>query len=135
MKSNRPVNLSPATILAVNLKSPIAIASILHRMMGVVIFLLIPVLLYILQQSLASEQDFNALKANVLGSFLGGGLVFVALAALIYHFFIGIKHLLQDFGIGESLQGGRNLVWCALAMIAVCIVLAFLWLASWWKVF
>ena len=100
MKSNRPVNLDLSTVLAVNMKSPVAIASILHRISGVVIFLLIPVLLYVLQESLASEQSFASVKHDVLGGFIGGGLVFVTLAGLIYHFFVGAKHLVQDFGIG-----------------------------------
>jgi succinate dehydrogenase / fumarate reductase cytochrome b subunit len=128
VKSNRPVNLSLSTVLAVNLKSPVAIASILHRVSGVVVFLLIPVLLYALQQSLVSEQAFNELQANVFGSLIGGGLVFTALAALIFHFIVGAKHLIQDFGIGESLNGGRLFAWSALAIAAALIVLAFLWM-------
>ncbi|HNI63377.1 MAG TPA: succinate dehydrogenase, cytochrome b556 subunit, partial [Agitococcus sp.] len=51
MKSNRPVNLSLGMVLEVNMKSPVAMASILHRISGIVVFLLIPVLLYILQGS------------------------------------------------------------------------------------
>ncbi len=35
VKSNRPVNLSMGQVLEVNLKSPVAIASILHRLSGV----------------------------------------------------------------------------------------------------
>lgn len=130
VKSNRPVNLSLSTVLAVNLKSPVAIASILHRISGVVVFLLIPVLLCVLQQSLASEQSFIALKTNVLGSIVGGGLVFIALAALIFHFVVGAKHLIQDFGIGETLQGGRMFAWAALAVAALLIVSAFVWMVS-----
>ncbi|MGH8493657.1 MAG: succinate dehydrogenase, cytochrome b556 subunit [Moraxellaceae bacterium] len=128
MKSNRPVNLSLSTVLLVNLKSPVAIASILHRISGVVIFLLIPVLLYILQESLTSETAFQHVKDDILGGFIGGGLVFIALAGLVYHFIVGSKHLLQDFGIGESLQGGRNFAWAALAASGVFIALAFLWM-------
>jgi succinate dehydrogenase / fumarate reductase cytochrome b subunit len=128
VKRNRPVNLDSTTIAAVNLKSPIAIASIMHRISGVVIFPLIALLLYILQQSLASEQAFNAVKTNVLGGFVGGGLVFIALAALLYHFVTGTKHLIQDFGVGESWETGRLFALTALVIIAVLIVLAFLWM-------
>ncbi len=128
MKSNRPVNLSLATVLLVNLKSPVAIASILHRISGVVIFLLIPVLLYILQESLASEQSFQNVRDNVLGGFIGGGLVFVALAGLIFHFIAGVKHLIQDFGIGESLNGGRAFATAALLAAAAGIAVALAWM-------
>lgn len=128
MKSNRPVNLSLSTVLAVNLKSPVAIASILHRISGVLIFLLIPVLLYVLQESLISEQAFIAVKADVLGGLIGGFLVFVALAGLIFHLVVGAKHLVQDFGIGESLQGGRLFAWLALATAGLFIIAALAWM-------
>lgn len=128
MKSNRPVNLSLSTVLAVNMKSPVAIASILHRISGVVIFLLIPVLLYVLQQSLASEAAFAAVKTDILGGLVGGFLVFVALAGLIFHLVAGIKHLVQDFGVGESLQGGRLFATLALVVSAVLVLCAFVWM-------
>lgn len=128
MKSNRPVNLSLSTVLAVNMKSPVAIASILHRISGVVIFLLIPVLLYVLQQSLASEAAFAAVKTDILGGLIGGLLVFVALAGLIFHLVAGIKHLIQDFGVGESLQGGRLFATLALVVSVVLILCAFVWM-------
>ena len=127
MKSNRPVNLSLATVLAVNLKSPVAIASILHRVSGVVVFLLIPVLLYVLQQSLASPESFDALKSGFLGTFAGGGLLFIALAAIAFHFVVGVKHLIQDFGIGETLQGGRMFAAVALVLAALSILCVFVW--------
>lgn len=128
MKSNRPVNLSLATVLAVNLKSPVAVASILHRVSGLVVFLLVPVLLYVLQQSLDSAEAFAVLKQDFLGGFIGGGLLFIALAALLFHFVVGAKHLVQDFGIGESLQGGRLFAAVALVLAAVSILAAFVWM-------
>lgn len=130
MKSNRPVNLSLAQVLAVNLKSPVAIVSILHRISGVVVFLLIPVLLYVLQESLASPESFDALKHGFLGSFIGGALVFAALAGLLFHFVAGIKHLVMDVGVGESLQGGRNFAWASIAVAGVLIVLALVWMVA-----
>ena len=110
------------------MKSPVAIASILHRISGVVIFLLIPVLLYVLQQSLASEAAFAAVKTDILGGLIGGLLVFVALAGLIFHLVAGIKHLIQDFGVGESLQGGRLFATLALVVSVVLILCAFVWM-------
>ncbi|HQV41357.1 MAG: succinate dehydrogenase, cytochrome b556 subunit [Moraxellaceae bacterium] len=127
MKSNRPVNLSLSTVLAVN-SSPVAIASILHRISGVVIFLLIPVLLYVLQQSLASEAAFAAMKTDILGGLVGGFLVFVALAGLIFHLVAGIKHLIQDFGVAESLQGGRLFASLAIVVAGILILCALAWM-------
>ncbi|MGY0266022.1 succinate dehydrogenase, cytochrome b556 subunit, partial [Citrobacter freundii] len=49
-------------VLAVNLRSPVAIASILHRLSGVIVFLLVPVLLWILDKSLSSPEGFDYVK-------------------------------------------------------------------------
>ena len=64
VKSNRPVNLSMGQVLAVNLRSPVAIASILHRLSGVIVFLLVPVLLWILDKSLSSPEGFDYVKMS-----------------------------------------------------------------------
>lgn len=127
MKSNRPVNLSLGMVLEVNMKSPVAMASILHRISGIVVFLLIPVLLYILQGSLASEESFNYVKDTILGGVIGRLVLFVALAGLIYHFFVGIKHLVMDFGIAEELKSGRAAATASLVISAIFIALAFYW--------
>ncbi|HNL79953.1 MAG TPA: succinate dehydrogenase, cytochrome b556 subunit, partial [Agitococcus sp.] len=94
---------------------------------GIVVFLLIPVLLYILQGSLASEESFNYVKDTILGGVIGRLVLFVALAGLIYHFFVGIKHLVMDFGIAEELKSGRAAATVTLVISAVFIALAFYW--------
>lgn len=127
MKSNRPVNISLSTVLLVN-RSPVAIASILHRISGVVIFLLIPVLLYLLQESLKSPDSFRILTENVLTGVVGGGLAFIALAGLIFHFVAGVKHILHDFGVGETLQGGRTNSTMAIILAVIGIVAALIWM-------
>ncbi len=127
MKSNRPVNLSLGMVLEVNMKSPVAVSSILHRISGIIVFLLIPVLLYILQNSLDSEASFTAIKESVFGAFIGRFVIFVALAGLIYHFFAGVKHLLMDFGVAEELQSGRTMSAVTMVVAVVFIALAFFW--------
>ncbi len=123
MKSNRPVNLSMGQVLAVNLRSPVAIASILHRISGVVLFLLIPVVLYALQQSLASPEGLAEVRESVPLRLLA----WVFLAGLIYHLFAGVKHLLADQGIAEGLQSGRT----AATMMLVLSVLSILAMTVW----
>lgn len=66
MKKQRPVNLALLTI-----RFPAtAVASILHRASGVLVFLLIPFLLWALDRSLASPEGFNRLVANLDQPFL-----------------------------------------------------------------
>ncbi len=127
MKSNRPVNLPLDLVLAVNMRSPVAVASILHRISGIVVFLLIPFLLYILQGSLASEESFNAIRDSVFGGIVGRLAVFVTLAGLVYHFFVGLKHLVMDFGVAEELESGRLFAKVVLAIAAAGIALSFVW--------
>lgn len=128
MKNNRPVNLSMGQVLAVNLKSPVAIASILHRISGVIVFLLIPVLLYLLDKSLASPEGFTYVKEQVFGNFFVRFIVWVFAAGLIYHFIAGIKHLLADLGFAEELQSGRTAATISLILSAIGIIAAFIWI-------
>ena len=129
MKSNRPVNLDLGQVLAVNLKNPVAIVSILHRLSGVLVFLLIPVFLYLLQVTLASPASFSDLQQTFAHSELWRLLVFVLLAGLSYHFFAGCKHLLADLGIGESLEAAR-----VLSVLTVLVAGLFILLEFWWVV-
>lgn len=115
-------------VLAVNLKSPVAIASILHRISGVIVFLLIPVLLYLLDKSLASPEGFTYVKEQVFGNFFVRFIVWVFAAGLIYHFIAGIKHLLADLGFAEELQSGRTVATISLILSAIGIVAAFVWI-------
>lgn len=119
MSTQRPVNLELSTI-----RFPItAIVSILHRLSGLVIFALLPVLLCALQASLASEESYAALQECM--SSIWVKLTFWALlAALIYHLLAGVKHLLMDIGIGETLEGGKAFATATLILAAVLIFFA-----------
>lgn len=130
MKSKRPVNLPLSQVISVNLKSPVAIASILHRISGVVLFLLIPALLYVLQRSLASPEEFDIVHNEIFGNIFIRFVVWVFLAGLIYHLFAGIKHLFADIGVAEELQSGRNAAWLMLALSGIGIFAAGFWVFS-----
>ena len=127
VKSNRPVNLSMGQVLEVNLKSPVAIASILHRLSGVIVFLLVPVLLWILDKSLSSPEGFAQVQA-IFNSFIVRFVVCVFVAGLIFHFIAGVKHLLANIGIAEELQSGRIAATISLILSAIGIVAAFVWI-------
>jgi succinate dehydrogenase / fumarate reductase cytochrome b subunit len=130
LKSKRPVNLPLSQVISVNLKSPVAIASILHRISGVVLFLLIPALLYVLQRSLASPEEFNIVHEEIFGNICVRFVVWVFLAGLIYHLFAGIKHIFADIGVAEELQSGRNAAWLMIAVSGISIIAAGFWVFS-----
>ncbi|UZJ45731.1 succinate dehydrogenase, cytochrome b556 subunit [Marinimicrobium sp. C6131] len=123
MKNQRPVNLDISTI-----KLPItAIVSILHRISGVFLFAGVAVLLWLLDGSLASEEQFVALQ-ETLTQPVWQFIVWAVVAALAYHMAMGVRHLFMDCGIGESLKGGRLGAKLALAVAVVLIVLAGVWI-------
>ena len=73
--------------------------SILHRVSGLLMFLLIPFVLYLLDKSITSEISFEVFKA-----FLALPLVKLVVLALIWaymhHFCAGIRFLLLDVHYG-----------------------------------
>jgi succinate dehydrogenase / fumarate reductase cytochrome b subunit len=83
-----------------------AIASILHRISGLIIFLLIPFVLWLLRSSLASPQEF-LLVQDFMGSLWVSVLVWVVASATFYHLLAGIKHLIMDMGHLEEKTTGR----------------------------
>ena len=104
MKKQRPVNLELQTI-----QFPVtAIASILHRVSGVITFVAVGILLWLLGTSLSSEEGF--LRATeIMDSFIVKFIVWGILVALAYHIVGGIRHLLMDFGyIEEDFAAGKR---------------------------
>jgi succinate dehydrogenase / fumarate reductase cytochrome b subunit len=84
--------------------------SILHRISGAALFLMLPFLLYLLDQSLASElsyQKFQAITNNVLVKLICLGLIW----AFLHHFCAGIRYLLLDLEIGvEKKESNRSAI-------------------------
>jgi len=97
VKDKRPVNLDISTI---NLPLA-AYTSITHRISGIIVFVGIAILLWIFDISLSSEESFNQLK-EMTNSFIFKFVLWGILSALAYHLVAGVKHLLLDFGIGET---------------------------------
>lgn len=123
VKDNRPVNLDMTTI---RLPLP-AVVSILTRASGVFLFVGMAVLIWALDASLASESSFNELK-ETLGSPLAKLVLWAIVAGLIYHAAAGIKHLVADAGIGETLEGGLLGARITLAVAIILILLAGVWI-------
>ncbi|MCG8393724.1 MAG: succinate dehydrogenase, cytochrome b556 subunit [Pseudomonadales bacterium] len=123
MNDKRPVNLDLSTI-----KFPVtAIASITHRVTGVAIFLALPILLWMLDRSLTSPESFADLK-SLMTSPLVKLVVWAILAVLLYHLVAGIRHLIMDTGVGETLEGGRRGAKLVFIISAVLILLVGGWI-------
>lgn len=122
-QDTRPVNLD-LTKFAFPLP---ALASITHRVAGMVLFAGIACLLWILETSLVSAEGFEAAK-GILAAPPGKFVVWVLVSALIYHLIAGVKHLCLDLGIGETLEGGRLSARGVIALSLVFIILAGVWI-------
>lgn len=81
--------------------------SILHRVSGAGLFLMLPFLLFLFDRSLGSPESFETYKsvvANPLAKLLLLGLLW----AYLHHFCAGIRFLLLDLHKGTDLKSARN---------------------------
>ena len=102
MPASRPKHLN---LMQIRLPLP-AFVSILHRVSGAILFLLLPLLLYLLGSSLESQQSFAVFK-----HWVGNPLVKIVLLGLLWaylhHFCAGIRHLVMDLHIGLEIEAAR----------------------------
>lgn len=123
MNKKRPINLDLTT-----LHFPVmAITSIMHRLSGIVVFVLLPLMLYYLQQSLGSAESFHHLQEQLLHP-LHRFLLWGFLGALSYHFMAGVRHLVADYGCGETVLTARRTAWLLLLMTLVVLILLGAWI-------
>ena len=124
MKTDRPVNLN-----LFSMSWPLAaLASITHRITGVVLFVGVGFALYALDMALASPAGY--VEAVALARTPFGMLVFWGLLlALIYHILAGVKHLLLDFHFGDSLQAAQ--IGAIVVIIATIVVTGIVGASLW----
>lgn len=93
---------------------PAGWVSILHRISGALMFLLLPLIIWLFDTSVSSEISFARFKAafNVgLGFVPGWFMKLVALAlmwAFIHHLFAGLRHLYMEVTHKLSKEFGRQ---------------------------
>lgn len=83
------------------------IVSILHRVSGAMMFLLLPFILYIFELSITSEISFAVLQGFVR-HWLVKLLILGLSWAYLHHFCAGIRHLVMDAHIGLSKEGSTK---------------------------
>ena len=102
IKKKRPKHLD---VTKIRLPLP-GILSILHRVSGAGLFLLLPLLLWLFQCSVDSPESFGTFKAVV--SFSLVKLVLLGLIwAFCHHFCAGIRFLFLDMHVGVDLPSAR----------------------------
>ena len=120
-------NINAFTDLTTYRLPPAGIVSILHRVSGALMFLLLPFIIWMFDTSVSSEISFARFKSafnSGIGFAPGWFLKLVALAliwAYLHHFIAGVRHLWMDVSHkAVSKEFGRT---SAIATLASSIVL------------
>jgi len=114
----RPVYLN---LLQLSLAQPVgAVVSIIHRLSGFLMVLLIPFALYALQTSLESPMRFEQVRSS-LSSGIGRIALLLALWVLVQHLYSGVRHLFMDVDVGVERPAARRSAWLTLAASIVTV--------------
>ena len=106
------------------IKQPVtAVVYFGHRVSGVFIALLVPLLIYVLQLSLANPEDWQRAAAIVQNGW-ARALAVLLVWAFAHHLFAGVRHLLFDLHAGAELRASRASAWAVLAAEACVLLLA-----------
>lgn len=123
MKTERPIYLSltqfawPFT----------AIASITHRVTGVLLVAGVGYLLWLVSMALESQAGFEVARST-LAQPLAKLLLIAVIAALLYHLFAGIKHIFMDFHVGDSFAAAKASSAVVFVLTAIATLAAGVWL-------
>ena len=123
LKKKRPVYID---LVRIRLPLP-GFVSILHRISGILLFLLAFWLLALLDRSLASPEGFAQVRETIAQPFAKLVLL-VAGWAFLHHFCAGIRYLLIDMHIGVDLPTARASSWAVLAVSLVLTLAVGAWL-------
>jgi len=105
---DKVVRKRPKYLNLFEIKLPIAgFASILHRISGFGLFLMLPFLIWLLELSLGSQESFESLRAIVAHP-LAKLLLIGLLWAFLHHFCMGIRILLIDIHVGVDKAQASN---------------------------
>lgn len=102
MYPSRPKHLA---LWQIRLPLP-GVVSIMHRVSGAALFVLIPFLLYALEGSLSSAERYAAFKACIAQPLVKLFLLGV-LWAFLHHACAGVRYLLMDVHVGVDLPAAR----------------------------
>ena len=124
MKAERPINLDLTKFHF----PPMAILSILHRVSGVILFLFVPLMLYLLHEAIISAATFDHLKTLLMDNHWMKLGVWILASATVFHFIAGLRHLTMDLGFWESVPAGRISAYAVFVLATIAIILLGVWI-------
>jgi len=122
-KRSRPKNLN---LLTIRLPIP-ALVSIMHRISGAFLFLLLPSLLWVLSQSLSSAESYDLAQA-ILRHPIVKLICLLVTWAYLHHACAGIRHLALDAHYGLRLNYARATSRAVLIISALLTLRMGIWL-------
>ena len=115
----RPVNLELRTM-----SFPVtAVASALHRISGVLIFVSVGFLLWLLSLSLSSPSGFLQ-AVEIVDNFFAKFILWWVWTVLIYHILAGIRHMVMDVGLCDEIESARTTAKVTIVTTAVLSLIA-----------
>ena len=120
----------PFYLNLIKIRLPVAgMLSIFHRISGVLMFIAMPLLVYLLDLSLQGEAGFHRV-GELLSHPFSILIQLVLLWSLVHHFLAGIRFLLIDFDIGVGKQQSTNSAWLvfALELVIIALIAVGVWL-------
>lgn len=113
----------PVYLNLLQIRLPVGgVLSILHRITGALLVLMLPFALYILDRSLQDPAFFNEIAAQLAG-IKGRIALLIMVWAFAQHFMSGVRHLLLDIGIGDSKGAARFNAWLVFAASGIVVIL------------
>lgn len=106
-----------------------AYVSILHRVSGILMFLLLPFVVWLFDTSVTSEVSYESFRSaylagfGVLPAFLVKLVTLALVWAYLHHFCAGVRHLWMDATHSVSKEQGKS---SAVATLSISIVLTLL---------
>lgn len=123
----RPVFRNIGFVDLVHYRLPLpGIASIVHRVTGIALFVCLLFLLAMLQMSLKSEAGFDAFRSIVWANPFAKVVLIGLLFALVFHLVAGLRHLVQDTTLWMELPSGRASAFAAFA-ISIALTALVVW--------
>lgn len=122
------VKKRPVYLNLFKIRLPIGgMVSIVHRLTGVLLLLLLPAAIYLLALSLESLAGFHK-TVSFLTSVPGRIIVLLSAWLFAQHFFSGIRHLLLDVDIGVEKDIARAGAWLTIMAAGVTLVVLGFWI-------
>jgi len=110
-------NKRPVFLNLMQIHLPVtAWVSIAHRLSGLLLAFIMPIMIFPIGYSLVSVENFEHVR-QILAQHcvLRMGLHILALTYL-YHVFAGVRHLIMDCNIGLSRQAGKYSAWALIIL-------------------